>query len=916
MTPESPLEANQPSQPTTAEIPYIYPAHWEADVVLRDGATANLRPVIPTDRDALEKMYAGQSERTIYLRFFTHKPTLSDKELTRFTTVDHSNRVAFVIMLGEEMIGIGRYDRTQDPQEAEVAFMISDAHQGRGIGSILLEHLAAAAQERGIDRFSAEVLPQNRKMLNVFTDAGYEISREFEDGLVMVHFNIDPTDRSRAVREAREHRAEAKSLAELLAPQSLAIFGNPDRWEETGAKVLNTIRQGGYTGTIYPINPVSPSQQQGQEGPTGSYSSVSQLPQTPELAIIALPLAQVAQAVEACGQAGVRGVLIYTSGYADEGASGQARQKALVKLARRYGMRLIGPASFGVLNNSPEVKLDATISPHDPKPGTLGLFSQSSAIGAMFSNSAVKRNLGVSTLLSAGNRADVSGNDMMQYWEDDEATKVCALYLESIGNPRKFSRIARRLSRVKPVLVAKHAVTGQKLPPGHTGRTSLAPTEALDAILNQAGVITAETFDQVLDVAQILVSQPLPEGRNLAIVSNSSALGQIIADKAHTLGLKVTWSETMLRLTDEGANGLEILQEVASSALESPDVDALIGVFLTGESISPQEVALTLGLAGQKAHKPLLAAFPGTPSFESALRGIYQDQQLPQGIPCFESPGASVQALASVVGYVNWRQQENGQSSSLTNCQPKEAAAFIQQLLNDQGKDKSLELSLEASEKLLAFYGIDLLPEYPFSSEEEARSAAELAGGYPVVLKTSDPVLRHRIDLGGVRLGIESAEDLAHEIAHMRRALEPYGSFDYVLQRQVPGGQTAIIRALEDPLMGPVLSFGMAGDATSLLGDWAHRIPPLTERDIHSLVREPKAAAKLFDPAGQPLYQVAALEDLLARLALLKDKHPEIAELELHPVLISEETLTVVGAKVLLAKPQQRTDSSRRTMSR
>ncbi|WP_237200988.1 bifunctional GNAT family N-acetyltransferase/acetate--CoA ligase family protein [Rothia nasimurium] len=931
MTGENRFTPADPAHPTTAEIPFIYPEHWEADVVLRDGATAHLRPVVPTDRGALEKMYAGQSENTIYLRFFTHKPTLSDQELTRFTTVDHQDRVAFVIMLGEEMIGIGRFDRTHLNNEAEVAFMISDAHQGRGIGSILLEHLAAAAHERGIDRFSAEVLPQNRKMLNVFTDAGYEISREFEDGLVMVHFNIDPTEKSQAVREAREHRAEAKSIAELIAPNVVAVIGTADKWESNGQKVIDNIVDGGFTGTLVGVNSAGHP-----AGDTPIFTSLAEVPHTIDLAIVAVPLTDVADVVEACGEAGVRGALIYTSGFADDGARGRARQKALVKSARKYGMRIIGPASFGLLNNDPAIKLDATISSQDPKPGALGLFSQSSAIGAMFSNTAVKRGIGVSSLISAGNRADVSGNDIMQYWEDDDATRVCALYLESIGNPRKFSRIARRLSRVKPVLVAKHAVTGQKLPPGHSGRTSIAPTGAIDAMFKQAGVISAETFDRVLDVAQIVVSQPLPAGRRVAILSNASALGQIVADKAEELRIDVRITESMLRLTDEGINGLDVLEDVATSALESSDIDAVLGVFLTGETISPKDVASVLLKASLKAGKPAIASFPGTSSFESALRGIWEEPgqdepatspETPEdgtalpaisqtGLPCFESPGASIQALAAVMDYVEWRDKETGVLAQSDGTHPKQAAATIARHLARINGEELLELTTTETEEVLAHYGIHLLPEYTFSTPDEAVAAAHEAGGYPVVLKTTDDVLRHRLDLGGVRLGIESDEELVREIAQMHRVLEPYGVFDLSVQQQVPGGQACVLTAIEDPLIGPVVSFGLAGDATSLLDDWAHRIPPLTERDVYKMIRSPKSAAKLFAAQDLPAVRVDLLEDLCVRVAQLKDNHPEIAYLELKPVLVSQDTVTVVGAKLRLGNPQQRTDSARRTMSR
>lgn len=911
--------AKDPAHPTTAEIPFIYPTHWEADVVLRDGATAHLRPVIPTDRDALEQMYAGQSERTIYLRFFAPKPKLSDKELTRFTTVDHVDRVAFVLYRGEELLGIGRYDRTNDPTEAEVAFMISDKHQGRGIGSILLEHLAAAAHERGIQRFSAEVLPENRPMLNVFSDAGYEVTREFEDGIVLVEFDIDPTDRSREVMETREHRAEAQSISELLTPVTVAVLADSSNWDLGGkASVINLIT-GGYTGKIYAICPGKDSKQ----APEGSVlvSDISQIQEQIDLAIITLPIEKVADAVEACGQAGTRGALILTSGYADDGARGRARQKALVRSARGYGMRIIGPASFGLLNNDPAIKLDATLTIKDPPPGSLGLFSQSAGIGAMFSQAAVRRNIGVSSLVSAGNRADVSGNDMMQYWEDDPHTRVCALYLESIGNPRKFGRIARRLSRSKPVIASKNQVTGRQLPPGHSGRTSTVPRDALDSMFRQAGVISVDSVDQVLDVAQLLVSMPLPKKRRIAIISNAAALGQMVADRAATRDIEVKLTESMLTL---GKGSMNLLQEVFYTALESSDIDALIGVFLTEGVSDPQKIADRMLAAAQKFNKPSLAVFPAILEAQHTMHGIYgeSDQKQEQeegpsiaGLPCYSSPVQAVDALASVMDYVEWREKEAGTLYAPAGVRPKDTAAFINGLMSEVEGEELLELDQAASSHILAQYGINLLPSFVVEGVEQAYAAVEQVSGYPVVLKATDDFLSRRLDLGGIRLNIENKAQLEHEFLALTKTLSRYGNKQIALQKQVDAGQATVIEALEDPLLGPVISFGMSGDATSLLNDWARRIPPLTQRDIYKLVRSPKAAVRLFGENELAAVRVDLLEDLLARVALLKDNHPELAFIQLNPVIVAQQSLTVAMAKIKLGNPQQRTDSARRTLS-
>jgi predicted CoA-binding protein/RimJ/RimL family protein N-acetyltransferase len=464
-----------------------YPEHWEADVVLRDGGTAHLRPIHPSDADAVQKFHMGQSQNSIYMRFFAFKAKLSSKELKRFTEVDYRDRVAFVITIGGEIVGIGRYDRLDDPTEAEVAFNIADSHQGRGIGSILLEHLAAAAHENGIRRFSAEVLPENRKMLMVFSDAGYDVKRHFDDGVVSLEFNIDPTEKSRAVMESREHRAEARSVRDLLTPSSIAVIGASRKWGTVGYQLLEHIIEGGFHGPVYAINPEAL-----ELAGMISYGKLSEVPEPVQLAVVAVPYEEVPAVVADCAAAGVKGLVIASAGFADDGERGLVRQRDLVRQARANGMRVIGPASLGIVNTHPAVSLNASMAPALPLRGGLGLFSQSAAIGVSLYAASSRRRLGLSTFLSAGNRADVSGNDMMQYWEDDADTSAVGLYLESIGNPRKFSRLARRLARIKPVIVAKSDAMGLRLPPGHAVRTTQAPAGALDAMLRQSGVIRVE----------------------------------------------------------------------------------------------------------------------------------------------------------------------------------------------------------------------------------------------------------------------------------------------------------------------------------------------------------------------------------------------------------------------------------------
>src|SRR6478609_1497582 len=461
------------------------PVEWEADVVLRDGTVAHVRPIAPDDADGIRHFHSLQSEESIYLRFFAPLRELSARDLHRFTHV-------------------GRYDRI-DPTSAEVAFNISDHYQGKGIGSVMLEHLAAIAQEMGINRFVAEVLPQNRKMLTVFKEAGYEVTHHIEDGVVEVSFDISPTEQSKAVQLSREHRAEALSMHTILFPERVAIIGASRREESIGALVMRNILAAGYRGELYPIHRVA-DRIQG----LSAYPSIHDVPEPVDLAIVVVPAAQAIEVVKDCGKAGVKALLVLSAGFAEAGEEGVRLQEKLRRRVRRAGMRIVGPNSFGLINNDPAVRLNATLASVIPESGRLGLFAQSGALGVAVLASAARRGLGISVFASAGNRVDVSGNDLMQYWIDDQETDTVGLYLESMGNPRKFSRIARHLATVKPVIVVSSGVSSFAAPPGHRTRVTNVPPQAFDALLRQAGVIRVENVHQLFDVAQLTLHQPLP----------------------------------------------------------------------------------------------------------------------------------------------------------------------------------------------------------------------------------------------------------------------------------------------------------------------------------------------------------------------------------------------------------------------
>ncbi|MGW3562139.1 GNAT family N-acetyltransferase, partial [Streptomyces sp. NPDC000963] len=532
---------------------HAYPDHWEADVVLRDGGTARIRPITADDADRLVSFYEQVSDESKYYRFFAPYPRLSAKDVHRFTHHDFVNRVGLAATVEGEFIATVRYDRIDDrglpasapADEAEVAFLVQDAHQGRGVASALLEHIAAVARERGIRRFAAEVLPANTKMIKVFTDAGYTQKRSFEDGSVRLHLDLEPTDRSLAVQRAREQRAEARSVQRLLTPASVAVVGAGRAPGGVGRTVLRNLLGAGFTGRVYAVNAALPEtgDGDGDSGPVEldgvpAYRSVGAVGEPVDLAIVAVPAERVPEAVADCGAHGVRGLVVLSAGYAESGPEGRERQRRLVRQARSYGMRIIGPNAFGIINTADDVRLNASLAPQMPAAGRIGLFTQSGAIGIALLAGLHRRGAGLSSFISAGNRADVSGNDFLQHWYDDPGTDVVLLYLESIGNPRKFTRLARRTAAVKPVVVVKGARHSGSAPPGHRVPVTRIPHATVSALLRQAGVIRVDTVTELVDAGLLLAAQPLPAGPRVAILGNSESLGLLTYDACLTEGLR------------------------------------------------------------------------------------------------------------------------------------------------------------------------------------------------------------------------------------------------------------------------------------------------------------------------------------------------------------------------------------------
>ncbi|MEU6600859.1 bifunctional acetate--CoA ligase family protein/GNAT family N-acetyltransferase [Streptomyces flaveolus] len=930
--------------PADRQDRHQYPAHWEADVVLRDGGTARIRPITVDDADRLVSFYEQVSDESKYYRFFAPYPRLSAKDVHRFTHHDFVDRVGLAATVGGEFIATVRYDRigtdgmpaSAPADEAEVAFLVQDAHQGRGVASALLEHIAAVARERGIRRFAAEVLPANNKMIKVFTDAGYTQKRSFEDGVVRLEFDLEPTDRSLAVQRAREQRAEARSVRRLLAPGSVAVVGVGRVPGGVGRGVLGNLRDAGYPGRLYAVNKAFPEDLKEVDG-VPAHRSVRDIDGHVDLAVVAVPAAHVPAVVAECGEHGVQGLVVLSAGYAESGPEGRERQRALVRAARAYGMRIIGPNAFGIINTAPDVRLNASLAPEMPRPGRIGMFAQSGAIGIALLSRLHRRGggvtgvTGVSTFVSAGNRADVSGNDVLQYWYDDPETDVVLMYLESIGNPRKFTRLARRTAASKPLVVVQGTGTA---PQGHAVRATRLPYETVSALLRQAGVIRVDTITELVDAGLLLARQPLPAGPRVAILGNSESLGVLTYDRCLAEGLRPArpvdlttgataedFHRALAAALADGTNDAVVVTAIPAIGEGSPGDAELAEALRSAAATVPGKPVLVVhvelgGLAA--ALSAAASTAPGAVEKAPGTGGAGAPAPLttpPEGthpIPAYPAAERAVRALAEAVKYARWRREaaDPGKVPEYDDIDEKGAARLIGELL---ARGQGLTISDAETCELLAKYGIPVRRALPALTPDAAVEAAR-ALGYPVALKATAPHLRHRADLGGVRLDLADEEQLLRAYTELTEMFGQPEELRPVVQGMAPRGVDTVVRAVIDPAAGAVLSFGLAGAASQLLGDMAHRLIPVTDREATSLVRSIRTAPLLFGWRGSTPVDTPALEELLLRVSRLVDDHPEVVAVTLEPVVVAPHGASVLGATVRLAPPPARDDLGPRTL--
>lgn len=870
--------------------------------MLRDGSTMRIRPIHPSDSPALQELHVSQSERSQYFRFFAPMARLSDTDLHRFTNVDYRDRVALVLVMGEEIVAVGRYDRLIDDREfpdgdvAEVAFNVSDQAQGRGLGSVLLEHLAAAGRERGIRRFIADVLPTNTRMTRVFTDAGYDVKQRFDDGVVTVNFTIRPTEKSMKVLAERERRAEALSMGRILAADSVLLYSSGEEGTALVSAVDERISASDFRGDVLRAH----STQELRQVLGGRSEPI-------DLAVVGAPASEILTIVPVLGTAGLGALLVLTGGFSTTASDPGTPQTELLRAVRRNGIRLVGPRSYGVLAQGEAGALPAFLSPHVPITAHdgVGIFSQSATAARALLAGAHERRLPLSTALAAGHRADVSGNDTMQFWTGDEHTQVACVYLESIGNPRKFSRVARHLAQARPVIATIAGRSGQVRPPGHPVRNTHTPRRALEELMAQAGVLRAESVNQQLDWAMAFCTQPLPAGNRVAVLANSGTHLAVLSELVKATGAEPVPS---MRALNPVAGEVEYREALAELA-DREDWDAAVVVYGPFLSDRSKEVAAEVAQFARGSGATVLAQIHDLVGLQPALTDGDHT------VPGFSTGEDAIEALRAMRQFSARRDAEQSPRVDPPGIDRRRADALISEHIAGLPAGQQVQLSSEVAREVLECYGLDVLPATTVTSRDEAVAAAEQIG-WPVALKTADEVLRHRADLGGVRLDLGSVVELraAYDAMASRIAsLGRRGEERFEVQAMAPTGAACVVNAEEDPLYGPIMSFGLGGDAIELLGDISYRVPPLTRADAEELVTSVKAAPRLLGHRDLPPLFVEGIVDVVARLSVLKEELAPVAKVEFNPVLVAEGSISIISAQVWIAHPA-RGDIARRVL--
>lgn len=874
----------------------------ETDVVLRDGTTVHLRAARSEDTPRVAAFYRSLSPVSRHLRFFSIGKGALEERAALDCQVDYVHRFTLLAASGPaaEVVGVASYVRT-GPDRAEVAFAVSDRLQGRGLGTLLLAHLAQVAAAHGIATFEGVMLPENYRMLDVLEQSGFPLQlRPTQDEIA---FTMPTSFSPEAVErfERREQLAAIAALEAILRPRSVAVIGASRERGTVAGELFHNLLEYGFQGPVYPVNRNARVVQS-----VLAYPSVDDLPEAVDLAVIAVPAANVPEVAEACGRRGVRAIVVISSGFAEAGPEGRRRQTELVEICRRYGMRLVGPNCMGVINTDASVRLNATFGPKPPRAGRVGFASQSGALGLAIIDYAGALELGLSSFVSLGNKADISANDLLHFWEADDATDTILLYVESFGNPRKFGRIARRVARRKPIVAVKagRSTAGSRAAASHTGALLAAADIRVDALFRHAGVIRTDTLEEMFDVASLLTHQPLPKGRRLAIVTNVGGPAILAADAAEAAGLQLpefseaTTARLRAGLLPEAStvNPIDLTAPATPehyahalrTVVEASEVDAIVAIYLPPLESDPQAIAARVEEAAKLARsqgKPLAAVFMMAGGPPASLRRA--------GIPTYPFPEGAVRALARVADYAAWLAAPERRPPTLA-VRRNEAMALVAQALGRGGG----WLSWEETLRLLECYGIPLVPCRFASSPAEARQAAEALGQTPLVVKAVAPGLVHKTERAAVRVNLRSPAEVELAAERMLHDLRAAGfeRVRFVVQPHLSGTEV-LVGGLFDQQFGPIVVSATGGIFAEVFHDVSMRLAPVDREEALAMLAELRGYPLLTGARGRPPADLESLADIIVRLGKLVEDIPEVAEIDLNPVFAGPDGAWVADAR-------------------
>jgi acyl-CoA synthetase (NDP forming)/GNAT superfamily N-acetyltransferase len=882
--------------------------------LLTDGSTVEVRAAGRADAEAVRQLHAGMSPDNIYLRFFSLSPVNAEREAQRVCRAPGLDHVALVAWRGREAVGVASYEVigaevSGTGRTAEVAFTVADGLHGHGIATLLLDHLVSIARQRRIEAFTAETLSENAAMLGVFAAAGLPVRRSLADGVVELRIELPAGDAGAglagylAAADRRESRADVASLRHLFTPASVAVVGASRRENSVGAQVLRNIVASGFAGKVYPVNPHA-----AELNGLPCVGAARELPDGIDVAIVAVPAPAVVGVAEECGRRGVRSLVVITSGLGDAGPE-------LLATCRRHGMRLVGPNCFGIA--MPRIGLDATFGRHAPAAGIAGLAVQSGGVGIALTEHLSRLGVGVSSFVSMGDKFDVSGNDVLTWWEQDQQTRLAVLYLESFGNPRRFGRTARRVGRVMPVLtvLAGRSDGGQRAAQSHTAAAA-TPVVTRQALFGQAGIIVTATLGELVGVAAFLSCQRPPHGSRVAVVTNAGGAGVLAADACADNGLLLAGlsEPTLRRLRELLPDGAVVANPVDTTAAVTQDtfracleavaadgcVDAVISVAAPtamadlGQAMTAAELTkpLSAALLDQEPDVRLLA--------RTGKEGPGAGSQLINAIPCYAYPEGAARALGRAARYGAWRNRPPGHLPELPDVRADDARALAASFLASAPEGGWLPAA--AVRELLDCYQIPQVPTVLAASEQEAVAAAASISG-PVVLKAEAKGLVHKTDVGAVRLDLRGAAAVAATYRELATRFGP--DLRHVLvQPMERDGTEVLIGVAQEPVFGPLIVFGTGGIAADVIGDHAARLSPLTDVDARDLIASARVARLLDGYRGRPAADLDAVADVLLRVSRLADDLPEVAALDLNPVIARADGCVAVDARIRLTPAQ------------